>query len=479
MARYSALKAELQQSASKVSILIPPKFEWDLKNLIARINQAALPCPNQIQSYVKTAKAAQDSLSGGSMSSLSGLASMLSAGPLVVQKMAIESSLNACGNLNPPSGKEADPAVEALWKLTRNMENWLKTIAESKALCLTKLYPKSQPPAIAKPSTPTAPQAPPPCSYTYSGWSPCRPDGIQSRSVVSSTPPGCQGTPDLTQTCTYKPPAPPPPPPKIITGEAFACNAHTIREGESTTCGWVLVYSDDTLEELTGKARWDPGTTIRGKAGDVITVTAIYMGMKRMATVKVVGRDGKGYDPRKDSGLSGKERPVDSAKLKKLTEEFGSGKAQGTRSALPQQPTETAIPTDYTKPTVKSGETSPKEPGRGQQTGTTVQPTSPKPPPAKTVKSCVVTEADREKLRKAIQSKYRDGPENNGPWSVAACKPLYSGCITWVSAVSKSINWKLKSACTKQELDKCWEMFNCLDKAVMAKDKDAAAKCSK
>ena len=50
---------------------------------------------------------------------------------------------------------------------------------------------------------------PPPsvCSYTYSPWSTCQPSGTQSRSVISSSPFGCIGSPVLTQLCTYTAPA--------------------------------------------------------------------------------------------------------------------------------------------------------------------------------------------------------------------------------------------------------------------------------
>jgi mono/diheme cytochrome c family protein len=40
-----------------------------------------------------------------------------------------------------------------------------------------------------------------PCSYGYSDWGPCT-DGSQSRTVLTTAPAGCTGTPVLTQTCT-------------------------------------------------------------------------------------------------------------------------------------------------------------------------------------------------------------------------------------------------------------------------------------
>lgn len=47
---------------------------------------------------------------------------------------------------------------------------------------------------------------PPPCTYTYSNWSDCQPNGTQTRAVVSQSPNGCTGTPVLIQSCTYGPP---------------------------------------------------------------------------------------------------------------------------------------------------------------------------------------------------------------------------------------------------------------------------------
>ena len=43
----------------------------------------------------------------------------------------------------------------------------------------------------------------PTCSYGYGAWGACQSDGTQTRAVSSSTPAGCTGTPVLTQSCTY------------------------------------------------------------------------------------------------------------------------------------------------------------------------------------------------------------------------------------------------------------------------------------
>ncbi len=49
----------------------------------------------------------------------------------------------------------------------------------------------------------------PACSYTYSDWAACQSSNTQTRSVLTSSPASCSGTPVLAQACTYVPPAPP------------------------------------------------------------------------------------------------------------------------------------------------------------------------------------------------------------------------------------------------------------------------------
>lgn len=55
------------------------------------------------------------------------------------------------------------------------------------------------------------PPTPGACNYTYSAWSACQSDNTQARTVVSSSPAGCTGTPVVTQACNYVPPTTPPP----------------------------------------------------------------------------------------------------------------------------------------------------------------------------------------------------------------------------------------------------------------------------
>lgn len=44
------------------------------------------------------------------------------------------------------------------------------------------------------------------CTYTYADWSACQSNNQQTRTVISSTPAGCTGTPVTSQSCTYTPP---------------------------------------------------------------------------------------------------------------------------------------------------------------------------------------------------------------------------------------------------------------------------------
>ena len=60
----------------------------------------------------------------------------------------------------------------------------------------TPIYPYSQ----------TGTTTPNPCTYTYSAWSACT-NGTQTRTVLTSFPAGCTGTPVTTQSCTSAPSA--------------------------------------------------------------------------------------------------------------------------------------------------------------------------------------------------------------------------------------------------------------------------------
>ena len=48
---------------------------------------------------------------------------------------------------------------------------------------------------------------PPSCVYTYSNWGVCQSNGTQTRTILSTAPAGCVGTPlSLTESCTNVPP---------------------------------------------------------------------------------------------------------------------------------------------------------------------------------------------------------------------------------------------------------------------------------
>ncbi len=59
------------------------------------------------------------------------------------------------------------------------------------------------------------------CTYSYSGWDACQANGTQARTVLSSSPSGCTGTPSLSQACSF---APPPPAPNGTAFKVFANN---------------------------------------------------------------------------------------------------------------------------------------------------------------------------------------------------------------------------------------------------------------
>ena len=402
IARFRAQKTELQQSASKLTAMIPPRYLGDLQTLAAKINNAAPPCPVQPQTYVSIAQSAKEKVSGGSFSSLSGIGAMFSAGSLAVQKAAIDSALDSCGKLNPPSGREADNASLALVKLTDKIQDWLKTIADNRGLCLVKLYPKPQTAAAPKPQTTV--QAPQACTYTYSAWTACQPDGTRSRTVQSSTPAGCTGTPSLTETCTYKPP--PPPVPTVIkaTGGGISCTPMKARIGNTIACTVAMVLDNGIttyVEDVTRNCQWGsltPPYTAR-KPGP-LTFSCTYLGFQLADTVIVAQDDAPkpgGYDPRSDPNLPGKGKPADTEKVKGLAGTFQQGQWKPLDSkeknvknqppAQPQSPGYLSSTTTTTTTTVPPG---------GTTTSTTTAPpggtTSPTTtPPGGTVKPTTPT----------------------------------------------------------------------------------------
>ncbi len=58
--------------------------------------------------------------------------------------------------------------------------------------------------ALSSTQSPTAP--PLACTYTYDAWGACQPNNTQTRSVLTSSPDGCTGTPVTSRACVYTPP---------------------------------------------------------------------------------------------------------------------------------------------------------------------------------------------------------------------------------------------------------------------------------
>jgi mono/diheme cytochrome c family protein len=81
-----------------------------------------------------------------------------------------------------------------------------RTAAQITAANMTRGLSPAQIDAIAAALAPTTPTPPAACTYAYSNWGACQSNGTQTRTVTSSTPAGCTGTPALSQACTYVPP---------------------------------------------------------------------------------------------------------------------------------------------------------------------------------------------------------------------------------------------------------------------------------
>lgn len=64
------------------------------------------------------------------------------------------------------------------------------------------LYPENIPGGDVTPPPPP----PSACTYTYSAWGACQSNSTQTRTLGTSTPAGCTGTPVLSQSCVYTPP---------------------------------------------------------------------------------------------------------------------------------------------------------------------------------------------------------------------------------------------------------------------------------
>jgi len=79
------------------------------------------------------------------------------------------------------------------------------------------------------------PPTPSTCTYNYSSWGVCQSDSTQTRTVLQSTPVGCTGTPVLLQRCTYVPP--------VTTCTSFTYSAWGTCQSNSTQTRTLLTSS--------------------------------------------------------------------------------------------------------------------------------------------------------------------------------------------------------------------------------------------
>ena len=95
--------------------------------------------------------------------------------------------------------------------------------------------------------------APPPaCVYTYSAWGACQPNGTQIRTVLTTTPSICTGTPTTSQSCVYGAPV------TLATISVTPANSSIINNGTGTSLQFTAtgVYTDSTTQNLTTEATW-------------------------------------------------------------------------------------------------------------------------------------------------------------------------------------------------------------------------------
>ncbi len=108
------------------------------------------------------------------------------------------------------------------------------------------------------------------CTYTYAAWGTCGSNGMQSRTVVSSTPAGCTGTPVLSQSCT-----PPVTNPVTFAGVVSACtschgltsNTTVFKAGGYTVSGRSAAGWLSTVNNMVGiGSGLPPGATAQQTA---------------------------------------------------------------------------------------------------------------------------------------------------------------------------------------------------------------------
>ena len=110
----------------------------------------------------------------------------------------------------------------------------------------------------------------PNCTYIYSAWSECQPNGTQTRTLLSSSPSGCAGTPVLVQNCTYNPPV-------VLYGERNFYVSET--DGDDSRTSTQAHYSNTpwkTIAKVNSYcANFLPGDSILFKAGDTLQGTLL------------------------------------------------------------------------------------------------------------------------------------------------------------------------------------------------------------
>jgi mono/diheme cytochrome c family protein len=109
------------------------------------------------------------------------------------------------------------------------------TLTSIKSAGMTQGLTDAQLQAIVTAVNGATPPPPAACTYTYSAWAACQSSGTQTRTVVSSSPSGCTGTPALSQPCTYVPP--------VTTCSAFTYSAWGACQSNNTQTRTVLTSS--------------------------------------------------------------------------------------------------------------------------------------------------------------------------------------------------------------------------------------------
>jgi hypothetical protein len=98
------------------------------------------------------------------------------------------------------------PAIASSPACSKRIDFLRSSGTPSHTTCTPYRYIIDGPPRSATTTYLDATVTPPPtpCTYTYSTWGPCT-NGTETRTVVSATPTGCTGTPDLSRPCTITP----------------------------------------------------------------------------------------------------------------------------------------------------------------------------------------------------------------------------------------------------------------------------------